>query len=366
MSVRTVSVRLALAACLLAGACQSTGGELTGLAEGPPLDFAVLVTGGAFLSTDATHVGTFVGARSPEDGSSVAAAATDEPIAITAVLDTLRAGRVFHRVEVDADDAHRHAIRAQLRAGTAEAEFQPFLQDARDRGFDLLLVVEELQDGPIEAQGINARWPVTFATWILLGVGVLIPDHTFYSRAQLRVTLRDLQTGRTLDDHLLVGGPIELSLTERSDVWGLLTSILVPPFWVGDDPGSVAESVRTVTARRLLLQLARELKGESVRQRLREGSAASLTLVDQGQGPELVVDASESLSSILLRCEPPLGGEAQLRFAQALLASMRRDGDRFRYQAALPAPCCGRLLQVLAATIRGSVASATLAPRDRP
>jgi hypothetical protein len=111
-----------------------------------------------------------------------------------------------------------------------------------------------------------------------------------------------------------------------------------------------------------LLSLARDLKGEPVRQRLREVGAASLLVVDRGAGPELAVDAGESLSSIRLRCEPPLPADELARFQQALFASMRAEGGRFRYQAPLPAAARGRLLQVLAATIRGSVASATFAP----
>ena len=366
MSVRCGQWRWLLAAALLAAACQTPAGELSGIAAGPPLDYAVLVTGGAFLTTDATHAGTFVVSgepvRPPPDGSAVAAAATAEPIAMTSVIEALTNGRVFQRVEVDADDAHRHAVRGQLRASTADAELQQFLQQAQDRGFDLLLVVEELQDGPIDAQGINGRWPVTFATWILLGVGMLIPDHTFESRALLRITVRDLQTGRILYDPRLVGGPIDLSLTERSDVLGLLVSILVPPFWVGDDHDSVGESVRAVTRQRLPLSLARELKSETVAQRLREGGAASLRLVDQGKGAELVVDVSDSLSGVRLRCEPMLSAEELARFEQALLASMRVEGGRFRYQAVLPESSRGRLLQVRAATIRGSVASSTFLP----
>lgn len=352
----------AAAACLLGGACQSPAGELSGLAEGPPLDYAVLVTGGAYLVAEPGRPGTFVGAEPAADGAVGPAAAPAEPIPMAAVLDVLQQGRVFHRVHPDEDPAHRRRVQQALQARPGDPAMQAFLQDARDRGFDLLLVVEELHDGATETQGINGRWPVTFFTWILLGIGIVIPDHTFESRATLRVTVRDLQTGAVLHDPLLVGGPIELSLTERSDWWGLLSSVLVPPFWVGNDDESLGASVRGVVQRRLLLSLARDLKSESVRQRLRERSAARLALVDDGGRPEVVVDVAESLSVARLRGAADLPAADVGAFERQLLASMRRDGDRFRYRAPLPAAARGGIVQVLVGTIRGDVASATFAP----
>ena len=61
-------------------------------------------------------------------------------------------------------------------------------------------------------------------------------------------------------------------------------------------------SVQSVARRRLLVSLARDLKSASVRQRLRERSAAAISL----DGEELVIVASESLSAVRLRAEPPL------------------------------------------------------------
>lgn len=342
---------------LLVGAgCQSPAGELSGLAEAPPLDYAVLVSGGAFLAGDTTRPGTFVGPPPP------AASGLDEPIPIGAVLDVLERGRVFRRLRLDDDPAHRRALRDALAGGPGDPELQMFLQLSRDRGYDLLLVVEELHDGQIDAQGINGRWPVTLITWILLGFGAVIPDHTFESRATLRVSVRDLQSGKVLYDPSLSVGQIELSLTERSDFWGMLASILVPPFWVGDDPDAVRASVREVVQRRLLVSLARDLKSESGRQRLRERSAASLALQELADGTELVVEAAESISQVRLRRAVALDPAVMAAFEAELLASMQRDGERFRYRARLPAAALGENLQVLVGTIRGEVASATFLP----
>lgn len=349
---RRLAAGLALA--LSFAACQSPTAELSGLAERPPLDLAVLVTGGAYLER-AAGTGTF----GADAGDEVAAGAmATEPVAVDELLAVLRQGRVFQRVELDAD-GHRARAREQLRAGRTDPELLGFLQTARDQGYDLLLVVEGLQDSPIDAQGINGRWPVTLATWLLLGVGVFIPDHTFESGVTLRVSLRDLQTGATLADSIATAGPVDLSLVERSDTVGLLTSILVPPFWVGDDPVRVAEAVRDVSRRRLLLSLARELKSEPMRQRLR---AAAVAFASLEEPRTVVIDSRESLSAVRLRVP---GAELDVavvaEFEQRLLSSLRREGSRFRYAAELPAVIGNGAVQVLASTLTGNVVSGSFA-----
>ncbi|MBL9078779.1 MAG: hypothetical protein JNL08_14825 [Planctomycetes bacterium] len=346
-----------LLVCVVLPACQTTGGETAGLAALPPLDCAVLVTGGAFLTPGAAAGGTFA----PRGGDAAADLAA-EAIPVAHFVDELRQRRVFQRIALDGDAGHRRAVRDRLRTGSPDPVLQQFLQRARDDGFDLLLVIEELQDGPIDAQGTNGRWPVTFVTWILLGFGALIPDHTFESRATLRVTLRELQTGRVLHDPLLVAGPVELALFERSDFVGLLTSMLVPPFWVADDTEQVAAAVRKTTEDRLLQSLARDLKSESVRQRLRERSAARLELVAADGAPRVVVECAESLTAVRLRAGAALPTAAAAAFERELLASRSWDGERFRYEAPLPAAARGAPVQVLVGTIRGTVASATFAP----
>ena len=332
--------------------CQSPTSELTGLAERPPLDYSVLVTGGAFLQrASAGAGGTFASAADSQT-------TRDEPVSMADIVAVLEKGAVFQRVAKDLD-AHRVDVRQQLLSRRTSPELLDFLQSARDGGFDLLLVVEELQDNPIDAQGINGRWPVTLLTWLLLGVGMFIPDHTFECGVTLRVTLRDLQTGAVMTDSISSAGPIDLSLVERSDTVGIITSILVPPFWVSSDDERVARAVREVTQRRLLLSLARELKSEPMRQRLRERGVAALTM---GRDRSLLVDAAESLAAIRLR---PLSGQGAVvpgvaaEFEQRLMASMRREGERFVYEATLPDQLDRGAVQVLVSTIAGSVASGT-------
>lgn len=347
------------AAMALLTACQTPVGEVRGLADLPPLDYAVMVTGGAFLQEGATE-GTFAGT------------ALAEPVPIADVLGVLREGAVFRRVEVDGDAAQRRRLVTLLRRGPADdAAVRDYLQQVRQAGYDWLLVVEQLQDGPVEAQGVNGRWPVTLSFWLLFGLGALIPDHTFESRATLRITLRDLQTGRVVHDPLLSAGPVDLSLVERSNLLGFVVSLVVPPFWVHDDADHVADSVRDVTRRRLLVSLARALKSEETRQRLRERSVAALDLVWRGGRPWLRIDSGESLSTVRLRQgERAFDGPAVADLERALLASAQREGEpgreRYRYEAPLAVGLVAGPVQVLVATIAGNVASATLDYRTEP
>lgn len=337
-------------------ACQSAALELQGLAEQMPLDGTVLVTGGAFRSTAAT--GTFF-----ESGATVAAVEA-EAFALLEVLQVLDEGRVFHRVVGDPDLERRQRVSTGAGADADGVALAAVLTQARAQGADLVLVVEELRDGPIDALGVNSRWPVTFVSWILLGIGAVIPDHTFESRASLRVTLRDAYSGRVLADPVLVGGPIDLALNERGSLWGLVQSLLVPPFWVASDPGSVRAAVRSVVQRRLLVSLARELKSESVRQRLQERRAASLSLQESGGAFRVVVECAESLAVATLQARGLT--ESQVRaFESQLLAARESVAGRFRYEAVLPQVPPDTLVQLAVATLRGEVASATFAPRER-
>jgi hypothetical protein len=344
---RSLLLAQLLAPLLVLPACQSAGAELSGLAAQPPLDYAVLVTGGAFLTGGDPGSDTFVVGR--REG---------EPVTLAELLEVLRLGAVFQRIGVDRDDAHRHAIVPQLTRGAGgEPELLDFLQRARDDGYDLLLVVEQLQNGGIDEQGINGRWPITLATWFMLGVGMFIPDHTYESRAQLLVTVRDLQTGRVVLDPRLTAGPVDLSLVERGSFLGIVLSIIVPPFWVHDDRDSVRAGVGTTTVRRLLLQLARELKSTPTRQILRERTGAGISIAER----RLRVDAAESLTTVRLRpAAGPLPAAAAQRFEQDLLASLKVHDGRFTYEAPLPPELAAGALQVLVGTLTGGVASATL------
>ena len=339
----------ALAACALATGCATTTDELLGLAGRPPLDRAVLVSGGAFYASGGSALGTFGGGvGGAQEGV--------EALAFGEIVAALDRGGVFQRLVADTDDERRSSLRAALDAGD-DAAVGEFLRQAREDGFDLLLLVEELQDGPIERQGTNGRWPVTFATWILLGVGAFIPDRTFESTAALRLSFRELQAGREVDSVLLVPGPIDLSLTERTDLLGMLASVVVPPFWVRDDDAAVGRSVRDSTQRRLLLSLVRELKSEVRRRRLSEREVATVTFGPAAGDRRVVVESTETVSVARL-VHDGLAAQVADAFVERLLASRTLQGGRLRYEASLPDEVVGRF-QVRVGTLGGEVASST-------
>lgn len=345
-----------LLCALLLAACAGTD-DLRAIAAKPPLDRAVLISGGAFFSPLPGSQGTFLANAAGEapplpDPSS-------EAIPFAKIVDVLTRGSVFQRIVADTDPGRRGGLRAQLAKRDADASLAEFLAQARADGFDLLVLVEELRDGPIENQGTNSRWPVTFATWILLGVGAFIPDRTFESRATLKVSLRELQTGAQLLSLPIGPGPVELALTERTDLLGLIMSVIVPPFWVGDDHESVVASVRATTERRMLLRLARDLKSEVFRRSLDDTGPASIQLLDSPDGPRVVIDTRESLSAV--RLAGPGYGDASVvaTFSKDLVASRTIQGVRFRYDAPLPKATTGGAFQIKISTLRGGVASAT-------
>src|SRR5690606_15567341 len=137
---------------------------------------------------------------------------------------------------------------------------------------------------PVEKLGINGQWPITAAVWLMLGLGLVIPDHSFESRANLRVSLHEAQTGTVVHDTVLSGGAVDLSLVERTDFLGLVTSILVPPFWVGDDDRRVENNVRDTATRRLLESTARQLKSVEVSERIDERMPAQVAITARGDG----------------------------------------------------------------------------------
>jgi len=360
----TVQRRLrALWSCLLAAclaACATTGEDLGGVAEQPPLDLSVLVTGGAFVAGAA---GTFAPPPTAGDEAGGGVAVGEEGLAFAAIADVLQRGRVFQRVAFDDDAAQRRRVRDLINVRSGDPQLAAYLRAARTDGYDLLLVVEELNDGPIDAQGTNGRWPVTFVTWILLGVGAFIPDHTFESRATLRVSLRELQTGRQVAELVLGPGPVELALTERTDTLGLLLSVLVPPFWVGDDQQAVVEAVRETTERRLLLSLARDLKAQPMRQTLRKNAISRIEKIERAGGARIVVDSVEDVSVAQL-VGVGVGERASADFQRRLIASRVARGALLHYEADLPSELRSGLVQVVVGTMSGVVTSATFRTGD--
>jgi hypothetical protein len=342
---------LALVMALL-GACRSSAfAELDSLAESAPLPYSALVTGGAFV----------------EGGEAAGPLARTfletEPHGEAIALDTIRAalgrGRVFERTERDARGAVERA--AALR-GAGPQGADELLAVARAGGHDFLLVVERLDDREVQVQGINGQWPITASVWLLIGLGMVIPDHTYESRASLRVSIRDAQTGAVLHPMVFDAGPVDLSLIERTDIWGLLQSVIVPPFWVGDDPARVVATVRATTAARVVTKLCRELKSIAVRQRLAASMPAQITVARLEGAVRVEIEAAEGLSFVRVAVDGAMvAGEAAAAFADELLGSViRAPNGRLVYAAVYRGPPAGEYLRVLAQTISGGVASTTV------
>ena len=357
--------------------CQSTLADLESLATQDPLPYSVLVTGGTFEqravdlddeppSSESPHeAGLEAEEANPLNHTFARPGQDTEAIPLQDFIQVLEAGRVFVRVDPDSADAELRRRIAAL-SGPVPPDDEPLqalLAAARRDGHDLLLVVQTLQDGAVEEQGINGSWPITLSVWLLLGLGMFIPDHTFQSRANLRISLREVQTGRVLYDTVRDSGPVDLALVERGSVWGVLGSIIIPPFWVPNDDQVAVDSVRQVSARRLLVAVARQLKAVEAQQELDDRSAARIDLAaaDGMLDVSVEVRAPESLAVVRVRVDSqPLEGQAFERFQSALLSSVQRDGNVLRYRARLPLPSAGEYLQILVQTTAGRRASETL------
>lgn len=356
-----VAAGFAVLSALLFGACSSTPyADIAGLAESPARPYSVLVTGGAFLKKS-------LPATSSGYGSTYSLLpGEDEVVGLDMVVDVLQRGKVFARVEQDMRDSEsrRNVVEPDLSSDDKSLEVRELLKIASKKGHDLLLVVEEFKDGFVERRGMNGQWPITGAVWLLVGLGMVIPDHTYASQASMRVTLRDVHTGRLIDDPVFSGGAVDLSLLERTDFLGILTSIVVPPFWVGDDPESVISSVRPVTTRQLLAQTARRMKSLDVKTDLDELMPAEIVVSRSVEGLLVKITSDDPLSEVAWivdvdRERGGIKGDRQQAFGRKLLATKQEREGSYHYEAVLMSSLDGNFLQILVSTVAGGVASMT-------
>lgn len=339
---------------LLASCGSSPRAGMGELAASDPLQLAVLVSGGSFFSPDSA-------AADPENELSTTfrgpeSEALGEAIPLPVLVDALDRGRAFVRVAADRRSAEQRARVAR------EGPTPEFLAECRAQGYDSLLVIRELQDRPIRTRGVNDRWPASSALWLLIGLGMFIPDHSYESEAVLRVELCDLGTGLPVPgtSARLASAMIDLSLIERGSLWGLIQSILIPPPLVGSDPEAVREQVLNEVQQDLEVALVTHLKGAAVRESLR--AAAPLEIqVDRGRGT-VALRSGEGLRSLRLRVDGQIlqGIDAE-RFDRSVRASATPDpvgGGTLRYSAQLPGAVDGAdEVQLLIQTLTGSTVS---------
>lgn len=349
-------VRFALAWVAAMGACRSPiGADLSSLADRPALPCSVLVTGGAFVEPSRTTAGDGPRART-------FSTAQPEAFALEAVGAVLARARVFVRTNTDSRPAAERRLYAASGSTPGDTPvLGEVLRQARDAGHDYVLVIERLDDGPVEALGVNGQWPITLTTWLLVGLGALIPDHGYESRASLRASLRDVHGGDAVQELVIGASAVDLSLLERSGFWGWIQSILIPPFWVGDDEARVVQNVRPVVEQKLIVGLAQRLKSVDVADRLARSQPAAVVVQRVPDGLELDVTARESISFLRLRVDDRVLADAEFEaFHRAFLASLSIDADSLRYRAILPTVVRGNRLQVLVQTIAGRAGSVSI------
>lgn len=338
---------------LLAGACRSPlGADLAVLADRPPLPCSVLVTGGAFIEAART-----ADESGPRSRTFVPTGA--EAFSLQDLGQLLVRARVFVRTRTDPRATGERRLSAVASAVPDEVTaLDELLRQARSDGHDYLLVLERVDDGPVEALGVNGQWPITLTTWLLVGLGALIPDHAYESRASLRASLRDVHDGDAVQELVIGASSVELSLLERTGVLGWLQSIVVPPFWVGDDDERVVRHLRSVVEQKLMLGLAQRLKSVDVADRLTRNQPAAVRVAHVPHGLQVDVEARESISFLRLRVDDEVLGGAEFDlFHRAFLASRAPREDALHYRAVLPIEIDGYRLQVLVQTNTGRVGS---------
>lgn len=350
---------LLLAACCVscATAPESGGGSLS---EQAPLPYSVLVAGGGVVDAPPELAATATRAY----GRTFAAFDGAVVVAAHEVATALRTARVFARADVDErlDEGLGRRLREVLDVlPPDDPQVRELLARARAGGHDYVLVVQRVVDGGIEEWGVNERWPLTAATWLLVGLGALVQDHTFESRASLEAALFDVEEGRLVYRAVGAGAVVELALFGRGNLWSFVQSIVVPPFLVASRQEDVVESVRVATVPRLVAALARELKGVTCRRAIAERARVAIEV--EFDGPRAVVRtrAFEGLGSVALRVDGEvLTGAAAIEFARALLDAQREvEGQGVVAEAALALRSDADFLQVLVRTVTGVVASTT-------
>ena len=363
-----VAALVVLVSTLASSCTSSLVRDANRLAQLPPLPYRIAVVGGAFLP-DALRAEL---GRKPlqSDGavpslwSRTFEPGQAEPIAFDAILRLLRRGRAATRILNLSmpDSAFRELLANRDGAGLERAQ-----REAEQAGADLVLVIEGLREGPVQFLGVTGQWPITTVAWLLAGLGVFVPDHRYQSKVKLRASLRDVHSGRALMSGMLFSpAPLELALWDRSDFFGIVSSILVPPSLVGDDVAAVVEEVRRDGAQKLLLALLARLKDPETLETLRARMPLRLRLrIEAGQ---LLVElrTQQELQDLLVEGIAADGSRQAmsdadfLDFRRAFLAGSVHDSDGFSYRGKLPLKHAARELRVLVQDVAGQRASASL------
>lgn len=358
MMRRSASLWLAFLGVILLPSCAFTGVEdLASLRDKPPLPYSVMITGGGFVTAPNERV-TGELSRTFLYDDRVAEAFT-----LKKLQENLGLAKVFVVTATDDGPAADRTVVSGLGEGQSleVAELSSMLGRAQQAGHDFLLIVEKIQDGPVESRGINDRWPFTLAAW-LFALGALIPDRTYESRARLRVSMRDVYSGRQVVKPIVVEpGPVDLNMFERCGLLGFVQSIVIPPFFTSTDPASIVESIRDESTPRMLTSLVRRLKSAEVRDQLQSASSLGILTQRVEGGWQVSVETEEPVSSVGLRLDGrPLQTPGVTAFERELLESRQRTETGLQYTAVYTESHEGQYLQVAVQTEAAKVRSMTV------
>jgi len=353
----------------LFSSCVGTGApDAARLARLPPLPFRIALCGGALLSPDQRSKPQKM--ADVEDDTILAlrtyAGVNPEPIAfrdLSSLLERGRLGTVLLPI-----DAKRPNLREKAALESADSAAAIELRrKAEARGADLLLVVHGIRDAPVIQHGVNSQWPISSIAWLLVGLGMFIPDHRFESQAHLLASIRDAHSGAVLYDNLVISaGAMDLALVERTDWLGIVESLIVPPPLVGNDPESVVETVREESNIRMLLQLLALLKTPETLERIRAAQPFRLVLEEEAPGRVLVrVRSQQEIQAVTIEVgseRHPLPRQRRDAFLVPFLSSGRRSspGEAWIYRGTLDSLAIGSEVRVLISTVAGERVSSTL------
>jgi hypothetical protein len=368
MKRRALRLAVASLSAWLAACTSSLNIDEARIAEAPPLPYRIAVLGGAFVPPPARDLPDAVSEAAAEAGT-VSARTYEpgvvEPIAFETVLDELRRGRLATQVWGPSLAA---STREAIAFGNAQAPFEEARRQALSGGADLLLVLEGVREGPIDFLGVTGQWPVSSVAWLLVGLGIFIPDHRYEARIKLVASLRDAHTGRTLLPNIVLApGSLDIAVVTRQTFLGLLPSLLIPPPLMASDDATVRAVVREESDRRLLLRLLSRLKDPETVESLEASLPMRLRLTRQGDGRlQVAVLTAQEIGGAEVELRQPSGASGSLpaavldAFRAALLADRRVEGDRLSYTAELAGlPDAGQV-RVLIQSIAGQVVSATI------
>ena len=348
---------------LLLGSCAG-GGVLSieELAAEPPLPYRLGIDGGGFLLTTAggqVEPGGRILASTLFDGEN-----GSEVIPFSRLLDSFRRGRLASSLVILAAKDPRQRAKV-ARAGAKAASLETLRGRARREGCDLLLVIEGVEDAPVLNHGVNGQWPIASLGWLLIGLGMFVPDHDFEVAVRFKASLRDVYTGKVLQSIVVTPGPFSLSLFQRGSILGLITSIIVPPPLVGSDPEVVVRKLQKESRHRLILRMLARLKDPQTDESLKRNVPIRLDLLQARRGEvSIVIRGRQEVLALGLTLDGKPLGESRKQVA-ALLATEKREAGLVSYARVLSGLPARGLLRVHVRDLAGNQVSASLDLRSR-